>query len=192
MENFDNFCHEHMCKKLQNENYLPKTAYRSLETVNALHQTVVTLGKSLEEAKLEINSLKTKIGVKESIKERQLYRCRDTLSLLNKPEKNYSDSDKTYDNCELSSIFVVNSGSEISHCRNQRSQIDIFQNSDSIDQSSGSYIETEKLENIFKKRSAHMAANMDVKIRLTSNTSNKDRENDSNSTSVNNSGKLLT
>lgn len=108
MEKFDNFCSGQLRKKLTNESYLPKTAYKSLETVNALHQTVVTLRKSLEEAKLEINSLKSQIAVKDSIEEGKLYRCQDIVSHLNELENKSSNCDKNsenYDNCETSSIL---------------------------------------------------------------------------------------
>lgn len=192
MENFDIFCREQLSRKQRNETNLPITAYRSLETATALHETVVTLRESLEEAKLEINLLKSQIAVKDSIKEGKLYRYQDII--LHEPEKKKSNCDKdseNYDNCEASSILIVNNGSEIFHCKNQQSKIDISQNGDAINQSIGSNIETGKLENIFKKRSARMAANIDVKIRLTSSASIRDRENDSNITSDNNSGKLL-
>lgn len=195
MEKFDNFRREQVCKEPQNETYLPKTALRSLENVNALHQTVVTLRKSLEEAKLEINSLKSQISVIDSVEKGKLYRCQNTLSNLNELEKKYSDcynNYKDYDDCETSSTLFVDNESEKSRCQNQQSKIDIFQNGDALDQPIGSFIESETLENIFKKRYTRMAAIMDVKIRWTSSSSFEDRKNNSNSTSDNNSGKLST
>lgn len=192
MENFDNFCRMQLCKKLQNETYLPITAYRSVETVNALHQKVVSLRKCLVEAKLEINSLKSQITVKDSIEVGKLYRCHNIMWHLNEPENKYSGCDKiseNYDNCKTFSI--LNNGSEISHSYQQSNQLDIFQNGDAIDQSIGSYIEIGTVENLFKKRSTKIAANVDVKIRRTSIVSIRDHENDSDSTKNDNSGKLL-
>lgn len=64
---------QHMCT-IQNNRNIPTVAFQSLDTVRALHQTVVHLRNALEEANREIETLKKQIIVKDDIEEGRKYR----------------------------------------------------------------------------------------------------------------------
>lgn len=66
--------HQHMCTIQQNDQHIPTVAFQSLDTVRALHQTVVSLRKALEDAHREIDTLKKQINVHEDIEEGKKYR----------------------------------------------------------------------------------------------------------------------
>lgn len=66
--------HQHMCTIQQNDPHIPTVAFQSLDTVRALHQTVVSLRKALEEANREIDTLKKQINVHDDIEEGKKYR----------------------------------------------------------------------------------------------------------------------
>lgn len=87
MEQIDDCCHrferlrhqrhQHVCNIRQNDNrhhHIPTVAIQSLDTVRALHQTVVSLRKALEDANREIDSLKKQITVKDNIEEGKKFR----------------------------------------------------------------------------------------------------------------------
>lgn len=84
MEQIDGCCHrferlrqkrhQHMCTIQPNDPHIQTVAFQSLDTVRALHQTVVSLRKALEEANREIDSLKKQITVKDDIEEGKKYR----------------------------------------------------------------------------------------------------------------------
>lgn len=85
MEQIDDCCHrferlrhqrhqQHMCTIRQNDHHIPTVAIQSLDTVRALHQTVVSLRNALEEAHREIDSLKKQITVKDDIEEGKKFR----------------------------------------------------------------------------------------------------------------------
>lgn len=98
MEQIDDCCHrferlrhqrhQHMCTIRQNDHHIPTVAIQSLDTVRALHQTVVSLRKALEDAHREIDSLKKQITVKDDIEEgkkfrdQQLTKSNESLSNL--------------------------------------------------------------------------------------------------------------
>lgn len=84
MEQIDDCCHQfewihqqrhqHMSPINPVDPHTTTAAYQSLDTVRALHQTVVYLRKALEKAHLEIDSLKNQISVKDDIEEGKKYR----------------------------------------------------------------------------------------------------------------------
>lgn len=100
MEQIDDCCHrferlrhqrhQHVCNIRQNDHHhhIPTVAIQSLDTVRALHQTVVSLRKALEDAHREIDSLKKQITVKDNIEEgkkfrdQQLTKSNESLSNL--------------------------------------------------------------------------------------------------------------
>lgn len=94
MEQIDDCCHrferqlrqqrhQHMCTVRQNDQHIPTVAFQSLDTVRALHQTVVSLRKALEEAHREIDTLKKQITVKDDIEEGKKYRKQDQIDESN-------------------------------------------------------------------------------------------------------------
>lgn len=88
MEQIDDCCHrferlrqqrhQHMCTiQPTDDPHIPTVAFQSLDTVRALHQTVVSLRKALENANREIDTLKKQITVKDDIEEGKKYREQD-------------------------------------------------------------------------------------------------------------------
>lgn len=88
MEQIDDCCHrferlrqqrhQHMCTiQPTNDPHIPTVAFQSLDTVRALHQTVVSLRNALEDAHREIDTLKKQIIVKDDIEEGKKYREHD-------------------------------------------------------------------------------------------------------------------
>lgn len=88
MEQIDDTCHQfeqlhqqrnqHMSTLPQQQQptdpHITTVAFQSLDTVRALHQTVVSLRKALEKAHLEIDSLKKRITAKDDVEEGKKYR----------------------------------------------------------------------------------------------------------------------
>lgn len=84
MEQIDNCCHrferlnqqrhQQMSTIIPVDPHISTVAYQSLDTVRALHQTVVYLRKALEKAHREIDSLKKQINVKDDIDLGKKYR----------------------------------------------------------------------------------------------------------------------
>lgn len=94
MEQIDDCCHrferlrqqrhhQHMCTIRQSDPHVSTVAFQSLDTVRALHQTVVSLRKALEEAHREIDTLKKRITVNEDIEEGKKYREQQQLDTSN-------------------------------------------------------------------------------------------------------------
>lgn len=93
MEQIDDCCHQfewlhqqrhqHMSAINPTEPHIPTAVYQSLDTVRALHQTVVYLRKALEKAHREIDSLKKQITVKGDIEEGKKYREQEFVAKSN-------------------------------------------------------------------------------------------------------------
>lgn len=94
MEQIDDCCHrferlrqqrhhQHMCTIRKSDPHVSTVAIQSLDTVRALHQTVVSLRKALEEAHREIDTLKKRITVNEDIEEGKKYREHQQLATSN-------------------------------------------------------------------------------------------------------------
>lgn len=58
------------------------SAFQSLDTVRALHHTVVSLRSALEEAHKEIDNLKKQISIQTDIDDGKVYRVSETLNTL--------------------------------------------------------------------------------------------------------------
>lgn len=99
MEQIDNHCHHqferqrhqpHVCS-IPHDEHISTVALQSLDTVRALHQTVVSLRKALEEAHHEIDTLKKQITINVDIEEGKKYRRQEHIKSnerLNKSETN--------------------------------------------------------------------------------------------------------
>lgn len=93
--------HQHMSNIQHNDLHIPTVAFQSLDTVRALHRTVVSLRKALEKAHREIDSLKKQITVKDDIEEGKKYRGQEFSAsnkrldnlLLNLSESNDTQND---------------------------------------------------------------------------------------------------
>lgn len=93
MEQIDDCCHrferlrqqrhQRMCTIQPTDRHIPTVAFQSLDTVRALHQTVVSLRKALEDAHREIDTLKKHITVKDDIEEGKRYREQEEISASN-------------------------------------------------------------------------------------------------------------
>lgn len=117
MEQIDDLCHrferlrhqqhQHMCTIQQNNQHIPTVAFQSLDTVRALHQTVVSLREALEEAHREIDTLRKRITVKDDIEEGKKFRQQ-----FNKSNENQVDSSLKL---ELSTITDAEDQKHLDH-----------------------------------------------------------------------------
>lgn len=75
--------HQHMPAIIPTDPHITSAVYQSLDTVRALHQTVVCLREALDKAHREIDSLKKQITVKDDIEEGKKYREQEFITTNN-------------------------------------------------------------------------------------------------------------
>lgn len=107
MEQIDDCCHQfewlhqqqhqHMSAINPADPHIPTAVYQSLDTVRALHQTVVYLRKALEKAHREIDTLKKQITVKDDIEEGKKYREQEFVAKNSHPDSLLLDIDDIED-----------------------------------------------------------------------------------------------
>lgn len=217
MDQFDNCCHHHLCTSGPNHTRIVPAAYQSLDTVQALHQTVVSLRQTLEKANLEIKSLKNRIAIKEYIDKGKKYHSqlnidsiRDRLNFGGdeNENKNVQKIEDTFNGTHQSTTSLneenqsdCGGSDRKSKVKKQNKRHSNYRNPITTNEHQYSIveigptetdIELKTLGNSASKKYTQMASKIDVKIRLTSNVQIDENGSGSELTSESSSGKILT
>lgn len=201
MEQLDDCCHRHQCTSIQKESYVPTSSFKSLDTVRALHQTVVALRQALENANREISTLKKQIIVKDDIEEGKKYRSASIeIPPSSRGDKNQSDK----------SIKVIDDDNDTLHHSptsiNNENRSDFRESAHNIQFHENipnnhkhhftkevrpieTDIEIKATEKASGSKCLQMASRIDVKIKLVSNVQIDDIESSSEATGDSNSGR---
>lgn len=186
IDNLHQFERRQHCAPIEN---ISSVALQSLDTVRALHQTVVSLRTALEDAHREIETLKKQIVITNDIEEGKIYRKQIVNNVPIESATNLSDDSE---NDEIENVGAANTGEEDEvECEKQskgRTQITSTATKIFIDDHRFHNSEKTKVvlpaitteQHHYSARTPRMASKIDVKIKLSSNI-NLDSCNDSSS-----------